>query len=114
MRMLNGFEMEQVSGGAHGHWKSVGVGREWGKFVDWVNGMTNTVNSDIRDLVTLGQPGSNPACNALGNTLGPLGHIAGAANGGQELDNIGKLCNGSVNSVQHSLGEQPASGTSAR
>jgi hypothetical protein len=114
MRTLNAIEMQQVSGGAHGHWKNTGAGRAWNKFVDWVNSVTSTVNEDIGDLITLGQPGTNPACNALGNTLGLVGQVAGTENGGAAMGQAGSACNNAVNSVQHSLAQHPAPGTSVR
>jgi hypothetical protein len=86
----------------------------WHDVVQWANTKTNEVNGDIGDLITQGQPGSNPACNALGNSLGLVGQVAGTANGGTSMGNAGDICNNAANSVQHNLAQQPASGMSAQ
>lgn len=110
MRTLDASEISSVAGG--GLWEE--IKKVWHDAVHWVKSTTDTVNRDIGDLVTQGQPGTNPACNALGNTLGSLSHVADAANGSTELAQTGNLCNNAVKSVQHSLGQQPASGRSVR
>lgn len=111
MKTLTTNEVQFVSGAGLGSW----IDGVWHDIVQWANSTTNTVNSAIGDLVTQGQPGSNPACNALGNSLSLVGTAGDASDDGGELGAAGTICNNAAKTVQQSSGQNPASGgTSAQ